>query len=285
MVKFVFPALRTLCETRGVIWSEVDLRWGITDEAKHEGARCCLSVSKEIRRSSVFVGILGEYYGWVPVEIPAGALERDAWLRDQRGRSVTELEILHGALNLPQIAEKAFFFFRAPAWTEAQALKGEQEFYYSETPRDRDLLKNLKERIAAQFAVPSPYETLQEFGDQVLERLSRAVDDLFPEGSRPDPLDRLAADHEAYAESRRRVYVGREETFESLDAHAASAEHPLVVVGESGSGKSALLANWTAHYRHKKPGRLLIEHYVGANADSADWAAMLRRLLRRVQPA
>ena len=32
LVKFVFPELRKLCESRGVVWGEVDLRWGVTDE-------------------------------------------------------------------------------------------------------------------------------------------------------------------------------------------------------------------------------------------------------------
>ena len=27
LVKFIFPQLRKLCESRGVTWGEVDLRW------------------------------------------------------------------------------------------------------------------------------------------------------------------------------------------------------------------------------------------------------------------
>ena len=37
LVKFIFPQLRKLCESRGVTWGEVDLRWGIRDEQKAEG--------------------------------------------------------------------------------------------------------------------------------------------------------------------------------------------------------------------------------------------------------
>jgi len=32
LIKFVFPQLRRMCEQRGFIWGDVDLRWGITDE-------------------------------------------------------------------------------------------------------------------------------------------------------------------------------------------------------------------------------------------------------------
>jgi hypothetical protein len=37
LVKRTFLVLRKLCESRGVTWGEVDLRWGITEEQKAEG--------------------------------------------------------------------------------------------------------------------------------------------------------------------------------------------------------------------------------------------------------
>ena len=39
----IFPQLRKLCEARGVTWSEVDLRWGITEEQSQRGevSRIC----------------------------------------------------------------------------------------------------------------------------------------------------------------------------------------------------------------------------------------------------
>lgn len=38
LVKFTFPQLRKLCESRGAVWGEVDLRRGVTDE-QNEGER------------------------------------------------------------------------------------------------------------------------------------------------------------------------------------------------------------------------------------------------------
>jgi preprotein translocase subunit SecA/nephrocystin-3 len=37
LVKQIFPQLRRLCESHGVTWGEVDLRWGVPNEAKAEG--------------------------------------------------------------------------------------------------------------------------------------------------------------------------------------------------------------------------------------------------------
>ncbi len=46
LVKVVFPQLRRLCESRGVTWGEVDLRWGVSRERRTDW----VSVSA-IRRS------------------------------------------------------------------------------------------------------------------------------------------------------------------------------------------------------------------------------------------
>ena len=70
-----------------------------------------------------------------------------------------------------------------------------------------------------------------------------------------DPLTREARDHEAFAETRRRNYVGRSEYFAALDRFAAGDGGPLVLLGESGSGKSALLANWLDRWRSAHPRR------------------------------
>jgi hypothetical protein len=63
LIKRVFPELRKTCEARGLTWSEVDLRWGVTDEAVAErrAAEICL---REVDRCyPFFIGILGTHYG------------------------------------------------------------------------------------------------------------------------------------------------------------------------------------------------------------------------------
>jgi len=60
LVKQVFPHLRSLCESRGVTWGEVDLRWGVSDEAKAEGKVLPLCLAEIERRRPYFIGLLGE---------------------------------------------------------------------------------------------------------------------------------------------------------------------------------------------------------------------------------
>ena len=82
LVKQIFPQLRRLCESRGVTWGEVDLRWGVPDEAKAEGKVLPLCLQEIEHCRPYFIGLLGERYGWVPEEIPESLFEMQPWLRE-----------------------------------------------------------------------------------------------------------------------------------------------------------------------------------------------------------
>jgi len=322
LVKRVFPQLRKLCEQRGVTWGEVDLRWGITDEEKSEGKVLPICLEEIRRCRPYFIGLLGERYGWIPDEIPQELIEREPWLAEHREHSVTELEILHGVLNDPKMADHAFFYFRNAAFIDS--LPAREQSAFREEPTENDIkthsadeatkraeerkrkLAALKERIRKSgLPVREDYPEPRALSELVLQDLTEVINRLYPEGSQPDPLDRDAADHEAFAQSRARTYIGRQEYFDALDAHARGDGPPLVVLGESGSGKSALLANWVLRYRASFPEvppppreslqtkltglfragsqqskqPLVLMHFIGATPYSADWMAMLRRVM------
>jgi hypothetical protein len=128
LIKRAFPQLRKLCEERGVTWGEVeergvtwgevDLRWGITDEQAAEGQVLPICLEEIRRCRPYFIGLLGERYGWVPDEIPAELIEQQPWLAERLDHSITELEILHGVLNDPEMAEHAYFYLRDPAYVD-----------------------------------------------------------------------------------------------------------------------------------------------------------------------
>ena len=80
LVKFTFPQLRKLCESRGVVWGEVDLRWGVTDEQKAEGKVLPLCLEEIHRCRPYFIGLLGERYGHAPDSISAELLGAQPWL-------------------------------------------------------------------------------------------------------------------------------------------------------------------------------------------------------------
>jgi nephrocystin-3 len=279
LVKRVFPHLRKLCEDRGVTFTEVDLRWGVTEEDASEGRVLPICLAEIERCRPFFIGLLGERYGWVPQRIPDELIERQPWLAEHGQKSVTELEILYGVVNNPEMASRASFYFRDPAYVDGLPTEQRKEFR-EQDPQRRARLAALKEQVRqGAFACRENYPNPQTLGKWVLEDLTAVIDQLFPASEVLDPLDREAAEHEAFARSRTGVYLGFPEYLALLDRHAAGDGPPLVVLGESGCGKSALLANWAMRYRDAQPQALVLTHFVAATPDSADWGRLLRRIM------
>ena len=276
LVKWTFPALRRLCERRGVAWTAVDLRWGIPGEDEAEYGVLPLCIAEIDRCRPYFIGLLGDRYGSVPRELPAELLAREPWCAAHRGASIMELEMLHGVLNRSARAAPAYFYFRDPAF----AVPGAEE------PGRRDKLAALKRRIRKHHlagrlrAAPREgYGDPQHLGRLVLADFTQLIDETFPERSLPDAFYNERLGHAAFAATRREVHVARLTSFARLDTHADGDGVPLAVAGDAGAGKTALLANWAARYRERHPGVFVFEHYVGATRSSADWAAMLKRLI------
>jgi len=282
LVKNIFPQLRKLCESRGVTWAEIDLRWGITDESAAEGKVLPICLEEIQKCRPYFIGLLGERYGWVPDTISPELLEKEEWLKEQFNdkKSVTELEILHGVLNNKDMENHAFFYFRDPEYIKTIE-KAKQADFISTTTDEIAKLSQLKDKILESgFPVQENYPSPEKLGELILKDLTKVIDDVYPEGSQPSFLDREKLDHEAYARSRSQVYIGRKEYYDRLNQHAANNDRqPLVILGESGLGKSALLANWAIQYSKETPDVLIIQHFVGSSTYSTDWARMLRRIM------
>jgi tetratricopeptide (TPR) repeat protein len=284
LVKFTFPQLRVLCESRSVTWGEVDLRWGVTDEEAAEGKVLPICLEEIRRCQPYFIGLLGERYGWVPKDIPDDLIAKQPWLEQHRHRSVTELEIIHGVLRNAEMHQRACFYFRNPC-VAANVPAEKAADFISESPELAEKLRRLKSDIRRArdeevCQLRESFKTPEKLGAWVLEDFTKIIDDRWPEGPPPDPIDREAADHEACAQSRTQVYIGRQEYYDRLDAHAATnSTMPLTVLGEPGSGKSALLANWVTRYRQAHGDVFVLQHYIGATPHSADLTAMLRRFI------
>lgn len=279
LVKRVFPEIRRAAEDRGVSVAEIDLRWGIAEEQSAEGRALPLCLGEIDNSRPFFFCVLGERYGWVPDSIASSLRREFPWLKKARGRSVTELEILHGVLNAPSQAMTAFFYIRDPSALDRLPPGANRRDFEAESRKHAARLRNLKSRIRASgFPVREGYRDARELGELVKEDLRRSLDRIAPPGSRPDPFQRETDQHDGYADARRRVFVGGGRAMAALDAWANDAGAPRAVLlsGESGSGKSALLANWV---KRRQSRDLVIEHYVGATSRSTDWSSLVRRIL------
>ena len=287
LVKFVFPQLRKLCEERAVQWTEVDLRWGITDEQNAEGKVLPLCLEEIDRCRPYFIGLLAERYGYIPDSLPAELLQAQPWLKQYPGSSITELEVLHGVLRDQHINDHAYFYFRDEAFVKRMAARERRQFI-AEDRQSAERLQQLKHKIrTAQnkrlCQLREGYANPEQLGEWILEDFTALIDSQYPKENVPDALAQEAIRHEAYARSRRLAFVGRENLLDYLDEYNTTASKPLVLVGEAGSGKSALLAEWIVRWRSKHPDDLIIQHYIGSTPDSANWQRLLYRILHELK--
>ncbi|GAA4081999.1 tetratricopeptide repeat protein [Zhongshania borealis] len=259
LVKHVFPEVRQKCAERGVGFTEIDLRWGITEEAAKSGETTAICL-REIDRCRdfppFFIGFLGERYGWIPKEKDMikylGSRQDDEYYRAiadglHQGISVTELEIQHGVLSSDA---EGIFYFRDPALTEEiysiSAVKDKKDFY--DAPGE--LLERLKEEIRRSESGKlklDGYTSVEQFGDDVKAELLSALDMRYPEGDL-SPLEQLLLPQKIFARSRLQAYIplhsGRKELLEYCQRRQSGEEkRNLLLTAESGQGKSAFMAD------------------------------------------
>ena len=122
LVKKTFPRIRKACRQRGVEFTEIDLRWGITEEESRSGRTIRICLEEIDRCRPYFIGILGSRYGWVPgsteIEKDEELLREFPWLAEygSKGKSIIEMEIAHGAILCE--SDGAFFYEQTSARSE-----------------------------------------------------------------------------------------------------------------------------------------------------------------------
>ncbi|MCU1369699.1 MAG: tetratricopeptide repeat domain containing protein [Ilumatobacteraceae bacterium] len=276
LVKRVFPQVRRLCEERGVGWSEVDLRWGVTDEQKAEGAVLPICLAEIDRSRPFFLGLLGQRYGWVPEEMPANLVEQLPWLGSLSGTSVTEMEVLHGVLHDPGAAGHTFFHLRDPSWVASRPPE-EQEVLVEADPENIPKLEQLKDRVRSSGHPCQDYRSPQDLGRQVLAELTAMIDELFPAGEVPDAVEREADAHRAFGAARGAGHIDRPQVVAALDRYVDGIAPPLVLHGPPGSDITPLVARWA-------DDRGAFVHHVGATSDASDWRNLAARLVAALDP-
>lgn len=274
LVKRVFPLLRRRCQERGVAWSEVDLRWGVTDEQASEGAVLPICLAEIERTRPYFIGLLGQRYGWVPGEIGSELAGRFGWLTEDLHRSVTELEILHGVLNNPDADGHAYFYLRDPAWVAT--LPPESRALYLEPDADGAArLEALRERVRGSGFPVVDYGDPGALGERVLADFETLIDRLFPAAQVPDAAAHATAVHEAFGRARFALHLPRP----AVTAELATAGSPLLVTGEPGAGASSLATTWADEWAADHPGATVVVHHCDADAAAGDFRLLAARVI------
>lgn len=282
LVKRTFPALRARFRPRQIEVFEVDLRWGVTEEDVRSGKTIGVCLEEVDRCQPFFVALLGQRYGSIfPVEALTDELiAAYPILAGAGGKSLTEIEILHGVLERPGAAQRALFFERNRAWLESldektrSAMEGESELA-------RQRLADLKRRAIEAGVSIIPYERPEDIGPALEAALAGLLEARFPDDEALDDWAREDRLHSAYGRERLGGVVGVQPYFDELDQWAARPDRrPILVKGASGGGKSTLLANWAERWRAQTPTGDVFTHFIGASPESAKPASLALRLWR-----
>nr|KAG5700929.1 hypothetical protein BaRGS_034214 [Batillaria attramentaria] len=197
LTRFVFPELRALGRHHFINVFEMDLRWGVTEEDTRNNRTLELCL-QELTKCQLFVGLLGERYGWVaqPVSAARTRPEFDCVRQYKQGASVTELEMHFGALSdIPKTKGRAVFFIRDSLFEKDIPLGFKPDFV-SESEEAKARLHSLKNRVRTSgHEVFDGYPCrwggvvdnkpmvagLEEFGQRALNMLWLAVQRLCPD--------------------------------------------------------------------------------------------------------
>ena len=314
LMKEVFPKVRVACHARRVGFTEIDLRWGVTEEESKNGAtvEVCLQEIDRCRDfPPFFIGFLGERYGWIPTadklavywdNHPDSPYAEPIRQAVERGISVTELEMELGVLAegaSEKIAGHALFFLRDRALTDRlyQQDKGQAPDLADADYYDPGggKLEALKARIRrSPFIGVDDYSSLGQFGQAIEAYLLTQLDHYFPADAVPSALQRMHEAHAAFRFHRLQNFLPRADVRQRLLAAmerrvATPALGPILLAGPSGQGKSALLADLARHLEAGGAGEAIpirwrvIDHYVGAD-DHTSLDGWLKRLLDTLHP-
>ncbi len=269
----VAPRINNILKKHGISVQFVDLRWGVDtntcseSEQDHHVLNRCID---EIRKSRpFFIGILGDRYGWVPpTEVWQHTIQQldeneaqHVGTLHQMPTSVTELEIILGAMMDQQLLRRSLFLFRNLTSTNTTSIQNSTD-YIENNPVAKEKLQQLKTRIQhmmnnqmlQKHIVEYDAEYADErvkipntFVNQIVDFLIREIT-LHELGNASSIDERNIFDHvlelEAQFEQKRTSYFqGRTETLQTIHNRLDSGI-PTVLIGHAGTGRSALMAQY-----------------------------------------
>lgn len=275
LMKRTFPKLRKIAAERDVTLTELDLRWGITEEEAKSGkvVEICL---REIENSiPFFIGIIGHRYGWIPTREDLGesVTERFADVDKyiEQHLSVTEMEMQFAVLNREDDMH-AYFFIK------------DQKGNDSEKEDHPEMLKRLKQEVCQSKYPSFNYNSPENLAEQVEKTFINLLDTLFPEGNLSE-LEKERIGQRSFMNQLCQNYIKDENNFNVLDSWLTDEDsRQFVVTGASGLGKSALIANWLKEkLADNNCGYNIIYHFTGNGGSESSSDHIIRSIANEIK--
>lgn len=252
---YIAPELNNRLRYYGISLRFIDLRWGIVTnkyacEEERESAILKVCFNEILRSHPLFIGLLGQRYGWVPDAERRNRLDYNVRrLLPDEDISVTEMEMRFGALEHSEVNKHAIFCLRKPSFDTGS----ESVFEIDEKANNH--LKRLKNTIRQRIDTDRciDYEVkwekgkivdLGNFQNQLTQAVWReACEMLGIDGQNIQPLinNSVLYDVNRRHQQLTEVFVGRNQELKHIQT-LLNSKKQVAVVGERGCGKSALLA-------------------------------------------
>jgi hypothetical protein len=293
LARRIFPKLRRYSEEHGLPLSEIDLRWGITSEEAAEGKIIELCLHEIDSCRPYFFSMLGERYGLIDPHAAERLADRFPHLLPFADRSVTELEIRHGALG-PQPAprDRCFFYLRDPNYLDHLPEGADRNDFANESPLHRERLEALKREIRKSGFHVREYGDLNVFRDLIEQDLRSAIAPVVEAAK----VGIDEAGQRGFVTAVSQAHVEQAGTRSFLDLSRGKRK-PILLIGGQGTGKSASLAHWVNSPTISEPPKLslwrrllhirsanasepaVLCHFLQVEPDAEDWLPLAQGLL------
>jgi hypothetical protein len=188
----VFPVVKGVCDQLGVAFNVIDLRWGITEEDQAQGSVIDLCLDEIQHCKPYFIGLIGNRYGWIPDTFDPDLKEKFQFIKEDEDRSVTELEMVLGALS-EENRDRCFFYYKDPQLFDAET-----------DDHHQGKIEGLKNKINKLDIHHSDYSSFEQFKESVLNDLLEAIRTDYPEDR-----DMMDIKQEAYLNLKESGHVKR----------------------------------------------------------------------------
>lgn len=284
LMRNIFPELKKVCKQNGIDFTEVDLRWGVTEEDAKKGKVIQICLHEIDKSRPYFIGILGERYGWIPDKNALANYENItneySWIKEafDNQLSITEMEIQYGVLENPAMKGNAFFYLR-----DKNATPDNDDFFEKEGSLEYEKLKILKEKIKETKDFPvKEFDNLNTLGQLIYNDLYKLIISNTNSQSELTGLEKQRILQTNFINKRADFYIKQESNIKQLDNFIASDKNKLVLYSEPGMGKSTLLSSWIKNKFKSDLEFPIVFHFAEADKSTNFVLQMLKRITSEI---
>lgn len=276
LMKNVFPEIKQSCKEYGIDFTEIDLRWGVTNEEAEQGKVIEICLNEIDKSRPYFIGILGERYGWVPDETVRFKIEKTLenfqWLHQdfQDKLSITEMEIQYGVLRNQKMKGNAFFYLRHKNITPENP-----DFFEKENSNEHKKLQQLKQILKEQSEYPvHEFDSLKKLGELIAHDLQQAIIRDTKLEQKLTPILKFRVNQINHIKQHSDFYIPQQKSLKKLDDLVNENTNKIVIYSPQGKGKTAFLSHWIRKIFGQKNNIPLLFHLTGASSEYAIVSAL-----------